>query len=141
MQFLVFQIDDHKLALSVELVKRVIPAVAMNSTLVGTDNTLGVINIHGDIVPVIDTRKTLNIRDKEIKPSDQYILCQINNQNIALWVDNTTDIINGKPEESVKNSDTILKNEIITSLIKHENEVIYIYDLNVLLNNKVYGND
>lgn len=137
MQYLLFQIDEYTLALPLEYVKRVIQATAINDTLLGSKETLGIADIHGEAVPVINTRKTLNIKNKEIEISDQFILCEIDSRMFALCVDNTLEVINCKPEEISKEQEGNAVSEIISSHIKRADKFIYIYNPIIFKQSKV----
>lgn len=138
MQFLLFQIDKHILALPVDQVKRVIQAAALSETLLGGGNILGVINVQGKIIPIVNTRKTLNIKNKELSPEDQFILCEVDDTVIGLCVDHTENIIDCSSKELIKEVGGL---PVISSLIKLANQVIYIYNLEALMHNKDDGDE
>ncbi len=87
MQILIFTIEDRKFALNLNVVERSILAVECSSIPNNPEYVLGVINVHGKIIPVVNIRKLLGIPSKELATTDRMILCKLQHQRIALLVD------------------------------------------------------
>jgi len=67
--YLVFTLEDQQYALGLEAVERVVRAVELTSVPEAPEILVGLINIRGKIVPVLDIRRRFHLppRDMEIK--------------------------------------------------------------------------
>ena len=70
----VFSLDDQQYALLLPVVERVINAVAVTPLPEAPDIVLGVINIYGEIIPVMNIRKRFGLPEREIDIKDQLII-------------------------------------------------------------------
>lgn len=61
LDLVVFVIDGQRYALSLGAVERVLPMVAVSPLPAGPAIALGVINVHGTIVPVVDVRRRFGL--------------------------------------------------------------------------------
>ncbi|MBI9033952.1 MAG: chemotaxis protein CheW [Bacteroidales bacterium] len=86
-EYVSFQISDQKYALAVSQVERVIHAVAITKTASVSKHIMGILNLGGRIVPVIDIRKQLELEAKEIELSDYLIIANTPNSTIAFFAD------------------------------------------------------
>ncbi len=125
MQILIFHIEKQKYALDLNCVERILLAVQYTPMPSNPEYVLGAINIHGDIIPVINTRKLLGLQPKEITPSDNYILCKIHHQRMALFVDHV---------EMVKICEEFTRcNTPTQCILKEEEEITLFCDLEKLV--------
>lgn len=73
-QLVVFTLDGQSFALDLGAVRRVVRAIEVTPLPNAPDIILGVINIRGELVSVIDLRHRFHMPTREIRPSDQFIL-------------------------------------------------------------------
>lgn len=128
-KLVVFKLYDQRFAIDIQNVDRVESIVEINSVAVMPDYISGLINIHGEILPVIYMRLLFNLPEKELDLSDQLIIVNNITQRYALWVDNTE----GVKEVSV---DDIIKSDILVDgipylkgIFKDREEMIFINDI------------
>lgn len=94
--FLIFAIDDDKYAFDLNLVEQVYPAVEVTPLPNAPDTVLGLINVHGAIIVVLDVRRKLKLRERLIELSDQLLIANINDRQLALLVDEVVEIMHFK---------------------------------------------
>jgi purine-binding chemotaxis protein CheW len=87
--FLVFWLDGQRFALPVAAVGRVLRAVEVTPLPQSPELVLGIINVRGKVVPVVDLRRRCGLRLKEIDLDDQFVLAATSRRTIALPVDAT----------------------------------------------------
>ena len=80
----------------------------------GGTNIAGVINVHGEVVPVINMRQLLGLPNRPLDPKDRFVLCKNKGKTIALWVDTvcqvrTCDEKQVIPVENGKRIEAVLK--------------------------------
>lgn len=125
---LIFSIDNHILAIPLENVIRVVLAVYIEPHNESSDNILGMMNLENEILPVLNLRKMLNFKEKQLELNDKFIICLFKNKKIVLWVDNVDQIIEFTPQEINASSNAIQYDSHLISIIPKKNEMIFFYD-------------
>ena len=129
----VFTLDEQRYALHLSSVERIIPAVEITPLPQAPEIILGVIDVRGEILPVVNIRKRFRLPEREIDLRDQLILGQTSRRSVALVVDTVTGVIEGS-NEKVITSDQILPNlNYIEGVVKLDDGVILIHDLDKFL--------
>ncbi len=90
--FLLIGFSNSGFALESQLVKRIMPAGAIYPLPETADFVVGVANLGGEIVPVIDPGLLLKL-DGKPKDKARLVLCQYQQTRIALLVDEVTDLV------------------------------------------------
>src|SRR5690242_16165329 len=97
LKLMVFSLDDQYYALPLTFIDKVLQSVAITHVPKGYDNLLGIVNVHGEIMPVIDIRKIFGIPAKKIHLHDRFIVCDIQNKilkNIIIIADSIINLSN-----------------------------------------------
>jgi len=128
-----FTLDEGYYALELDAVERITQAVAITPLPEAPDIVLGIINIRGRIVPVVDIRRRFHLPEKEIEPSDRLIIAHTLKRTVALVVDAVLGVIE-TPEDRVVKADTVLPGmDYVQGVVKMEDGIILIHDLNEFL--------
>lgn len=98
-QVVVFVLDDLRLALPLSAVERVVRAVEVTPVPQAPPTVLGVINVHGQVVPVVDLRKLLGLPGREVEPSDHLIIAHIAGRPMALLVDGVQGVMESSAQD------------------------------------------
>jgi len=133
-QVVVFTLDDIFYALPLDNVIRVIHVVGITQLPKAPDIIAGIINVKGQIIPVVDIRKRFGVSSREIDPNDQFIIADTGKRQIALWVDTVSGIEKIVSPQHIDTRETLPYAEFIRGVAKIENELILIYDLEQCLN-------
>lgn len=72
--FLVFQLDDRRYAVAMESVERVVRAFAPAPLPKGPEAVLGLLNLHGRVIPLLDLRHIFGLPEKELAARDYFII-------------------------------------------------------------------
>jgi purine-binding chemotaxis protein CheW len=127
--YIIFMLEDRSFALPVKVVERIIHAVEITPLPDSTEIAPGLINMGGEIIRVINIRKSLNIPERKIKSSDRFIIVKADEKRVALIADSVGDILN-VPNDDVIKSETINERSLrITGTIRLEKGVIPILDI------------
>lgn len=86
-RIVVFALDGARCALSLSVVERAVRAVAVTSLPKAPEIVLGVINVRGNIIPVVDVRKRFRYQAREMNVDDRFIIAHTNRRTVALVVD------------------------------------------------------
>jgi purine-binding chemotaxis protein CheW len=92
-QLLAYGLDDITYALHLHAVVRVFPAVEVTPLPDAPGSVLGIINVRGRVVPVINMRKKLRLPEREIELQDQLIMATTARRTVALVVDAVAGVV------------------------------------------------
>lgn len=92
-QLLTFKLDDQEYAVEIANVVQVVQMVAVTRLPQGTDAVEGIINLHGEVTPVIDTRKRLGLAPKPHDPDTQLLITRVKGRTLALTVDAVSQVL------------------------------------------------
>jgi purine-binding chemotaxis protein CheW len=84
---LLFEVSGGRFAIPMCDVIEVVRAVAIRTLPVGPAIMLGIIDVRGEIVPVLDVRVRFGSPTKPLELSDQFIIAQAGPRRVALHVD------------------------------------------------------
>ncbi len=128
--FVVFTLDEQRFALPLSAVGRVIRGVEITTLSETPETVLGVINVQGQIIPVINIRKRLRLSESELNLSDQIIIAHAPGQTIAFVVDAVTGVVECSEQQSIM-AEKILPGlrGYTQSMIKADDNMIIVCDL------------
>ena len=89
---LVFTLDERLFSLAVTSVERVVAAVEVTPLPGAPDVVLGVVDVAGALVPVLDLRRRLGVAPREVTVDDQFVLTQTPRGLVAVVVDRVTSV-------------------------------------------------
>lgn len=133
-QLVVFTLDEQVYALPLNTVMRVVHAVEITNLPQAPHIISGIINLKGQIIPVVDIRKRFGLTSRELIPDDQLIIADTGKRQVALVVDQVRGIENIISRQQVDTKETMPFADYIRGVVKIENELILIYDLEQFLN-------
>ncbi len=129
----VFSLDNRFFALPLTEVERIARAAAITPLPSAVDHLLGVINLQGRILPVVDIRKRFSLEGKEISTEDHFIVGKSHDKPIAILVDNVHDIIEVPEENFISRKTIISELPYISGVIKQNEKMILVHELESLL--------
>lgn len=133
MDILVCAIEEKQIGLELNKINSVVLAVQTTKLPNAPDHLLGAINVHGQITPVLNMRKLLGGSLRELDVNDQFILCNIHQKQVALWVDNVKYIKQYKAEEFIPAEQFLPDLLGLQYVLKEDGNIILIYDLEKLI--------
>lgn len=128
-----FWLDDQRYAVHLGAVERVVRAAETVQLPKAPRVVLGVINVQGSVIPVVDLRIRFGRPARGLKVSDHFLLAQTVRRSVALWVDQVAAVI-GVPEDQLIAAETVLPHlPYVKGLLKLEDGLILIHDLDTFL--------
>lgn len=97
LEILVFWLAAQRYALCLPEVKEVHRVVAITPLPTGPDVIEGVIDVRGELIPVMDLRKRLGRPEKPVQLSDHLILARADQRSVALRVDAVEGLVELEP--------------------------------------------
>jgi purine-binding chemotaxis protein CheW len=132
-QLVVFELDERRYGLRLAAVERVLHAVDVTPLPQTPDVVWGVIDIEGQIVPVLSLRKRFGLPERPIGVSDQFVLARTARRTVALVVDVARGVIERSAAEVIE-SDKILPDlKQIEGVIRLDDGMALIHDLDRFL--------
>jgi len=132
-EILVFSLDEPRYALYLYSVERVVRAVEITPLPKAPEIILGIINFHGEIIPVIDIRRRFNLPSRELEPEDQFIIARTAKRLVALIADSVVGIHYLKSDQIADTEQELPYVEYISGVAKTEDNLILITDLEKFL--------
>lgn len=132
-QFVVFALDEQRYALHRSAVERIVHMVDVTPLPKAPEIVLGVINVQGQIVPVVNVRKRFRLSEREIDLSDQLILAHTSKRPVALVADAVSGLLERSEREVVVAEKILPGLEYLEGVAKFEDGMILIHDLDRFL--------
>jgi len=131
--FIIFNLDDQRYALSVKSVKNIIRSVALTYLSEAPDLLLGLLNLGGIFIPVINIREQFELPQKNIQISDRIIIADVSKYTIAFIADAVEDVVALRQEPLDQSVDIFPGMEKFLAGISRYNEhTVLIYDIDTL---------
>src|ERR1035437_6291738 len=132
-QIVVFTIDGQLYALPLKAVLGVIHIVEVMKLPKAPEIIKGIINVAGQIIPVVDVRKRFGVVTREIDPNDQLVIADTGKRKLALWVDTVNGVNSMTQQQNFETKVIMPFAQFIKGVAKIENDMILIYDLEQFL--------
>jgi purine-binding chemotaxis protein CheW len=128
-----FTLDQERYALNLPVVKRVLRSVEILPLPKAPDIVTGIINVQGQVLPVVDVRKRFKLRSHELGLEDRFIITTTPKRTIAILVDSVVGIRDITDNELVSASQILPSTDYIRGVAKLEEGLVLIYDLDKFL--------
>ncbi len=132
-KLVVFVLAQQRFALPLSIVDRIVQIVEITHLPKMPEYIMGVINIRGEIIPVVNIRKLFNLPDKKIELSDQLLITKTSVRKIALWVDSTDRVVELEKSEIVNFDEIMQGMEYVQGVFKLDNGMVLIHDVDKFL--------
>lgn len=128
----VFSLDRQRYALPLHAVDRVVRMVAITPLPKAPDIVLGVVNLQGRVIPVIDMRRRFSLPEKKIALTDQLVVAHTLRRPVALVADAVHDVI-GSAQGLIETENILPGLEYVEGVVKLTDGLILIHDLDRFL--------
>ena len=132
-QLVVFDLDKQRYALRLSAVERIVMVAEITPLLKAPQIVLGVLNVQGRIIPVIDIRKRFNLPARETLLSDHMIIATPGARTVALVADAVSGVIERGDEEITLPDKIVPGLEYVEGVVKLEDGLILIHNLETFL--------
>ena len=127
--FVQFSLDAGRYALSLDVVERVVPALELTVLPNAPDIVLGVFNLQGRIVPVMNTRRRFGLQEREIQIGDHFIVAKASGRPLALAVDSTEGVVEQAIENIINTEAFLPELPYVRGAIRLHSGIVLIHDL------------
>ncbi|OHW62780.1 chemotaxis protein CheW [Andreesenia angusta] len=130
-KYVVFRLEEEYYGIDINNVKGI--EKAQDFTRVPNANYYikGVINLRGEVVPVIDLRKRLGFHEKEEDGNSRIIIVQVHDMQVGLLVDSSSEVITFAEDEldSAQTMKDSIADDFVKYIGKKNDRLIILIDL------------
>ncbi len=121
-QFVVFKVGIEEYAIPILKVNEIIRLKGITITEVPNTQkyVLGIINLRGEVIPIIDLRMKFNMPQKEMDDNNRIIIVNIEDKSIGLMVDSVSEVVHIEQEDITQPPEEIsdINSRYITGVAK-----------------------
>jgi len=132
-QLVVFSLDEQRYALLLSNVERIVRVVEITSLPKAPEIVLGVINVRGEIIPVVNIRKRFRLPEREITLSDHLIIAKTSRRAVALLADRVGQVLEVLENKIISAKKILPAMDYVEGVVKLEDGLILIHDLEKFL--------
>lgn len=135
LQWVTFQLDDETYGINVMQVQEVLRYSEIAPVPGAPDYVLGIINLRGNVVTVIDTRTRFGLPTSEVTDQSRVAIIEADEQVIGILVDSVAEVVYLRTSEidSAPNVGTEESAKFIQGVSNRDGELLILVDLNKLL--------
>jgi purine-binding chemotaxis protein CheW len=132
-QLVIFTLGDRRYGLPLFAVDRIVRVVDVTSLPKAPDIVLGVVNVQGRVIPVINVRRRFRLPERETALTDQMVIACTTRRQVALMVDAVTGVLHYSEHEAVAAEDVLPDLQYVEGVVKLDDGLILIHNLDTFL--------
>lgn len=138
LQWVTFKLQEETYGINVMQVQEVLRYTEIAPVPGSPDYVIGIINLRGNVVTVIDTRTRFGLETAEVTDNSRIVIIEADKQVIGILVDSVAEVVYLKQSEIdvAPNVGTDESARFIQGVSNYENELLILVDLNKLLSDE-----
>ncbi|HEY9199371.1 MAG TPA: chemotaxis protein CheW [Gammaproteobacteria bacterium] len=141
LQCVTFRLDDEIYGINVMQVQEVLRVTEIAPVPGAPHYVLGIINLRGNVVTVIDTRERLGLEAREMDESTRIVIIEADKMVVGILVDAVAEVVDLRTSEiesapSVGNDES---SKYIQGVASRDGVLLILVDLNKLLNDEEWA--
>jgi purine-binding chemotaxis protein CheW len=132
-KLVVFSLDECYYALDLSVVERTEFMVEVTHLPRAPEIVVGVIDVRGRIIPVLNIRKRFRLPERVTALSDQLLIVRTKRRTVALVVDAVRSVMERSPSEISEPVTVVPGIEYVKGVVKFAEGMIFIHDLDDFL--------
>ena len=129
----VFALDDQRYGLPLFAVERVARMVDVTPLPRAPDIVLGVVNVRGQVIPVLNLRRRFHLPERDFALTDQLVIARTARRPVALAADAVAGVLEYSAQQAVEARDIVPGIEYVEGVIKLGDGLVLIHDLDKFL--------
>lgn len=137
-EYVVFEIENEYYGIDIKLVENIEKPKKITRVPYTKDFVEGVVNLRGNIIPVLYLRKRFGIDHKEMDEDSRIIIINYKDYNVGLIVDSSSEVVQLK-DEKIENAPKIkddIKLNYVKEVGKDNERIIMLLDMKKVLDIK-----
>ncbi|MBD1389837.1 chemotaxis protein CheW [Neiella sp. HB171785] len=138
LQWVTFRLDNETYGINVMQVQEVLRYTEIAPVPGAPDYVMGIINLRGNVVTVIDTRSRFGLQSADVTENSRIVIIEAEKQVIGILVDSVAEVVYLRSSEidSAPNVGTEDSAKFIQGVSNRDDELLILVDLNKLLNDE-----
>ena len=138
LQWVTFKLQEETYGINVMQVQEVLRYTEIAPVPGSPEYVLGIINLRGNVVTVIDTRSRFGLEPAEVTDNGRIVIIEAEKQVIGILVDSVAEVVYLKSSEidTAPNVGTEESARFIQGVSNREGELLILVDLNKLLSDE-----
>ena len=134
-QCVTFRLDEEVYGINVMLVQEVLRVTDIAPVPGAPNYVIGIINLRGNVVTVIDTRMRFGLPPKEMDDATRIVIIETEKQTVGIVVDSVSEVVDiySNEIESAPNVGNDETARYIEGVVSRGDELLILVDLNKLL--------
>lgn len=141
LRWVTFRLDREKYGVNVMQVQEVLRITEIAPVPGAPSYVLGIINLRGNVVTVVDTRKRFGLEPREPDDSSRIVIIEVNSNVIGMLVDSVAEVVDLRKSEieTAPNVGTDETAKYIQGVASRDGELLIVVDLNRFLSDEEWG--
>lgn len=132
-QLVVFELHEQRYALRLAVVERIVRIAAITALPAAPAIVLGIVNIQGRLVPVVDPRTRFGLPLRDVELSDHLIVARTSRRPVALQVDAVEGVVTCTRSQLATAEGAPFDARYVEGVLKLEDGLVLIHDLDTFL--------
>lgn len=128
-KLLIFALSDLQCALPLAVVERILRTVAISPVPRAPEIVMGLVNVQGQVMPVLNMRKLFRLPEIEMTLNDQLIIARTASRPVAILVDSVVRVADYSALDIIAPEELFPGIEYLEGVAKLPDGIIYIYNL------------
>ncbi len=135
LRWVTFQLENETYGINVEQVKEVLRVSEIAPVPGAPDYVLGIINLRGNVVTVVDTRKRFGLMPAETTDASRIVIIDVEGQEIGMLVDSVAEVmeLSMSAIETAPNVGNEESSRYIQGVASQEGQLLILVDVNRFL--------
>ena len=137
-QWVTFHLENEKYGIKVMQVQEVLRMTEIAPVPGAPHYVLGIINLRGNVVTVIDTRRRFGLPDAETDDETRIVIIEADNNVVGILVDSVAEVVDLKSSEieTAPNVGNDESSKYIQGVSSRDDELLILVDVNKLLSDE-----
>jgi purine-binding chemotaxis protein CheW len=133
LEFLVFELGGRRYGLPAGDVQEIVRAVPPVPLPGAPDLIEGVVNVRGNVIPVLDLRRRFGLPPRPVEHTDHLVIARAAGRLVALRVDHAVDLVQAAEADVEDVAGTAEGGRTAARIVKLSGDLVLIGDLRALL--------
>ncbi len=141
LQWVTFRLDNETYGINVMQVQEVLRVTEIAPVPGSPDYVMGIINLRGNVVTVLDTRRRFGLGPQEMDDSTRIVVIEAEDNVVGILVDSVAEVVelNRSAVESSPNVGNDESAKYIEGVANHDGELLILVDINKLLSDEEWA--
>jgi purine-binding chemotaxis protein CheW len=141
LQWVTYKLGEETYGINVMQVQEVLRHTEIAPVPGAPDYVLGIINLRGNVVTVIDTRSRFGLPSSDISDNTRIVIIESDEQVVGILVDSVAEVVYLRSSEidSAPNVGTEESAKFIQGVSNRDGQLLILVDLNKLLNDEEWS--